>query len=326
MQPEQHGLSPEEQFTTGLELLKGPQSDRDLPRALSLIEAASAAGVADGTEKLALFEAMGIARPPSWERAFDRLQLAAEQGSASARRQLLLLANPARDPESGQAVADWADLRRRISLDELLRSGERQALANSPRIRVIRKFASTAECRWLIDRASDRLKPAMIYDRSGAHVRDPGRSNSATEFQVPDMDLVLEVIRARIAQATRVPLPVFELTQIFHYSPGEEFKLHHDFLDPDNAEHRKHLATHGQRIATFLIYLNEGFDGGETEFPQAGIRFRGNVGDAIFWANVGADGEPDRSSVHMGRPPSTGEKWILSQWLRDRAATPGSNG
>jgi len=39
-------------------------------------------------------------------------------------------------------------------------------------------------------------------------------------------------------------------------------------------------------------------------------------------ANVGTDGEPDLASVHTGRPPSSGEKWILSQWIRDRAAMP----
>ena len=314
-------LSPEAQFAAGVESLSGSDSDAQLPRAMSLIEEASSSGFAQATEMCALFEAMGIARPPSWERAFDRLQAAAEQGSGTAQRQLVLLADRWRDPEP-DGDSGWRPVRRRISLDELMHSGERVALSDSPRVRVIRQFASPAECRWLIDRARDRLRPAMIYDSTGSHVLDPGRSNSATEFQVLDMDLVIELIRARISHATRVPLPVLELTQVFHYSPGEEFKEHHDFLDPENPEHQRHLASHGQRIATFLIYLNGDFEGGETEFTNLGIRFRGNTGDAIFWANVGTDGAPDRASLHRGRPPASGEKWILSQWIRDRAARP----
>ena len=42
----------------------------------------------------------------------------------------------------------------------------------------------------------------------------------------------------------------------------------------------------GQRIATFLIFLNEDFEGGETDFPKAGISHRRRKGDALFWANV----------------------------------------
>jgi len=318
------GLDPHECFAAGMAILSGSNSGAERDRAIASIEAASAHGLADATEKCALFEAIGIARPPSWARAFDQLQLAAEQGSAIAQRQLLILAkaspNPGQQPGAGQA--GWEPVRDRINLGQLLGSGARQNLSDSPRVRVIRGFASPAECHWLIERARPRLKPAMIYDGEGHQVVDPARSNSAIEFQIPDMDLVIEIIRNRISRALRVPLAAFELTQFFHYGPGQEFKLHHDYLDPSNPEHRKHLDCHGQRIATFLIYLNEEFEGGETDFPKAGIRFRGTTGDAVFWANVGTDGEPDLASVHTGRPPSSGEKWILSQWIRDRAAMP----
>jgi hypothetical protein len=186
---------------------------------------------------------------------------------------------------------------------------------------VIEQFASPAECRWMISRAREHLKPTLVFDPAGKHIIDPGRSNTGTEFQVPDMDLMLEVIRARISAATRVPLPAFELTQVLHYSVGEEFRPHHDFLDPANPSHLQQLRSRGQRIATFLIYLSDEFAGGETEFPKAGIRYRGGIGDAIFWANVGMDGHPDPLSTHAGLPPTSGEKWILSQWIRDRAGS-----
>jgi hypothetical protein len=311
------------QYRAGVELLSAPDSDQQLAKGIALLEAASASGCSAATELCAVFEAMGVARPPSWNRAFDRLVEAAEQGSLGAGRQLLLLADPTSDPGEGQRPATgWEAVRRRISLDRLLRIGERVSLSDAPKIRVIRGFATPPECRWVIERARERLKPAMIFDSSGKHVVDPGRSNSGTDFQVVEMDLILELLRARISAATRVPLPVFELTQVFHYAPGEEFRLHHDFLDPANADHRKHLAAHGQRIATFLVYLNDAFEGGETEFPDAGIRFRGETGDAIFWAKVDMQGAPDPKSLHSGLPPRSGEKWLLSQWIRDRPASP----
>jgi hypothetical protein len=163
------------------------------------------------------------------------------------------------------------------------------------------------------------LKPALVFDGGGEHKIDPGRSNTGTDFQVPDMDLILEIVRTRISRATNIPVPVFELTQVLRYLVGQEFKAHVDFLDEANPQHQHQLRFHGQRIATFLIYLNEDFEGGETEFPMAGIRYRGRTGDALFWANADMEGRPEPLSLHAGLPPTSGEKWVLSQWIRDRA-------
>ena len=79
------------------------------------------------------------------------------------------------------------------------------------------------------------------------------------------------------------------------------------------------LARRGQRIATFLIYLNDDFEGGETQFPKAGIAHRGSTGDALFFANITPEGAPDPLTLHAGTPPTKGEKWIFSQWIRDRS-------
>lgn len=311
---------PAAQLALGQSLLQTGKTPEDFSRAVSLIESASDAGNGDAMERLALFEAMGVGRPQSWEGAFDVLQQAAERGSQSAQRQLLILADPSVDPRpSDPASPDlWAETRRMISLEGLLRHGERRALSNAPRIRVIEGFASAAECRWLIERARDRLQAAVVLDIHGQHVVDSERTNRSAYFQVSDMDLVLEMIRTRIAAATHVPVPLFEPPQLLHYSVGQEFKPHLDYLEPSNPNHHERLREGGQRIATFLIYLNEEFEGGETEFSQIGLRYRGNTGDAIFWANCDMEGRPDPMTLHAGLPPTAGEKWILSQWIRDR--------
>jgi prolyl 4-hydroxylase len=38
-----------------------------------------------------------------------------------------------------------------------------------------------------------------------------------------------------------------------------------------------------------------------------------------MWANTLPDGSIDRRTRHAGLPPTRGEKWLLSQWLRGRA-------
>jgi hypothetical protein len=255
---------------------------------------------------------MGVARPQSWHRAFDRLLDAALQGSETACSQLRVLARNDGEP---------AELRAAIDLPELLSFPNRTSLSESPRVRTMQGFATHEECRWLIERAKVRLKPATIIASNGMQALDPARSNTGTEFQVLDMDVVLEIVRARIAAATKLSVPLFEPTQVLRYEVGQEFRPHHDFLDPGNLAYGDQ-ARFGQRIATFLVYLNEDFEGGETDFPKVGIRYCGRTGDAIFFANVDGAGRPDPLTLHAGLPPTSGEKWILSQWIRDRAGSP----
>jgi hypothetical protein len=308
------------QFARGRVLLDGPRAAVDGGRGIDLVEQAAASGDGDATAMIALFDAMGINRPPDWERALDRLALAAERGSSSARLQLQLLARnaPRQERFASRSGSSWDELRGRVDLPRALQSGAFKALSEQPRVRVIEQFASPAECRWLIERTRERLRPAnVINPATGALGYTAGRSNSGAEFQVPDMDLVIEMIRARISAATRLPLPLFEPTQVLHYAPGQEFRPHFDFLDPVNPAYGEELRR-GQRVATFLIYLNDRFAGGETDFPEVGLKFRGRTGDAIFWANVGPDGRPDPLTRHAGLPPTSGEKWILSQWIRGR--------
>ena len=79
------------------------------------------------------------------------------------------------------------------------------------------------------------------------------------------------------------------------------------------------MAERGQRIVTFLIYLNEGFVGGETDFPRLGLRHKGAKGDALYFGNLDPAGAPDPRTLHAGLPPTRGEKWLFSQWVRNRA-------
>jgi hypothetical protein len=97
------------------------------------------------------------------------------------------------------------------------------------------------------------------------------------------MDMVLVMLRARIARLTQLPILGFEDSQMLHYAPGEEFKPHFDFLDTREPGHAAAVASGGQRVLTFLIYLNEGYDGGETAFPQLGWRYKADGRRIAFY-------------------------------------------
>jgi hypothetical protein len=268
-----------------------------------------------------MFEAFGMARPQSWSRALDFLELGARQGSRSAQEQLLLLKDNSADPIIPPDADDafWANARAGIDVDRRIQPGEKQSLSDSPRIRLIKTFATPAECRWLIALARDRLAPATVFDEArGGQTLNAARDNSYLVLRIGEMNVMTEVLRNRISAATRLPVPLFEPSQLLHYAVGQRFKPHHDFLDPSNEAYREDLARFGQRIATFLIYLNDGYSGGETSFPAIGLNYQAETGDGLFFANVTREGAPDPQTLHAGLPPTSGEKWVFSQWIRDQ--------
>jgi prolyl 4-hydroxylase len=79
-------------------------------------------------------------------------------------------------------------------------------------------------------------------------------------------------------------------------------------------------------VATCILYLNQDYAGGETYFEAGATRFRGRIGDALFFLNVDAAGRPDAQSRHAGLPVVKGTKWIATRWLRAEPFDPWSVG
>jgi len=259
-----------------------------------------------------------------WRAALDNLQRSAELGLPLARASLAALAGDwalagllaAREKPP---VADWSSLRSSIDLVALLTPPRPSIVSANPRIATIEQFASSEVCDWLIARARGKLAPAKVYDpNTGGPRSETVRTNSEYHFHSDDTDLVLLSVRARMAKAAELPVGAMEATAILHYTPGQEFLPHFDFLDTSSPGHARQVAEGGQRVLTFLLCLNDEYDGGQTEFSALGRRWKGRKGSALFFWNVGPDGVPDRRTVHAGLPPIRGEKWLLSQWMRAR--------
>ena len=307
--------SADEQYRSGLGLLANAPTAADWRGGIELVDSAADAGLADAIERRALFECMGVGRPRDWQKAIDSLALAAERGCASAASQIILLAEDRYEAEP--SAIDWAALRSRISIIERLRAPASQTISASPLIRTVRGLASPAECQWLIESASPRLERAIVYNNAtGESGADPGRTNQFALFNFANLDVIAEMVRTRLAAAIGAPLPCLEVSQVLRYSVGEAFAPHWDYLDPEMLGGE--IGQRGQRVVTVLVYLNDDFEGGETNFPELGISHRGRAGDALLFSNVDAQGKPDLRTKHAGCPPTSGEKWLFSQWVRDR--------
>jgi prolyl 4-hydroxylase len=272
----------------------------------SALAAAAEAGDGAAAARLAVLTGMGLGLPPDWRRAVELLGRAADLGFESAREQIALLAGTS--SAGGIDMAAW------------LNAPRPRVLSEGPAIFAIDGFLAPAVCDWMIARAEALAEPALVYDHAtGAGRRESVRTNTAALFDLDKMDLVLALVRERIARAAGLPVPGLEWTQVLHYEVGQTFDWHVDWLDPATPGYAADLAARGQRIATFLVFLNDDFEGGETAFEAGGLRHRGRKGDALLWANTLPDGSIDRRTRHAGLPPTRGEKWVLSQWLRGRA-------
>ena len=111
-------------FATAMQLVSDRPPPDDVLRAVSLLEKALAKGYARAGERLAAYNAMvanTTGNPEHWERAFDFLQRAAQQGSATAGKQLLLLSDNSQEPVSPLEIhGRWDDVRFRTRIERLL--------------------------------------------------------------------------------------------------------------------------------------------------------------------------------------------------------------
>ncbi len=287
-----------------------------------------AAGRGDGPAAglLSVMAAGGFHLPQSWRGALDQLQRAAELGWEPAREQLLLMASGAAAAVAEDARSDpevWRHLKAGIDLDAWLGAPAATILREGPRILAVQDLAPPQVCDWIVGQCEGRLVRAEVDDpRTGLPVMGRTRTNRVANFGLADTAVLNLMIQHRIGAVIGAPLSVMEAFAVLNYQPGEEASDHFDYLDPSVPAYAQEIARVGQRMATALLYLNDDYQGGETEFCELGLKHRGAKGDGLIFFSVDAEGRPDPRTRHAGRPPLSGEKWVLSQFVRDRPMIP----
>ena len=289
----------------GLRLLAGRDSPHSPVDGEALIAEAARQGEAAAWVHLGALAASGVVRAQCWQSAWDAIRRGGDSGHAGALRQFELLALAR--IHSAADIAAW------------LASPRFRNIHDQPRIAACADFIEPEWCLHLRTLAQPLLEPAKVYDFRARQLRlDPMRNNRNAALSIIDTDLVVQLIRARAAQAAGVPQDHLEPSEVLNYSQGEQYRLHVDFFHPSVPHFAKIIRECGQRTRTLLIYLNEDYIGGETEFPKLGIKFRGRRGEALLFENVNAAGDGDMLTAHAGTPVTAGHKWLFSQWMRNQ--------
>ncbi len=183
----------------------------------------------------------------------------------------------------------------------------------------VENFLSKEECKQLIEEIKSELRPSTIasageYDASyrTSSTCDLGNKNNA----------FLKEIDRRICNFIGIDTSYGETLQGQHYLAGQEFKEHTDYFE--GSQLLDHDGGKGQRTYTFMIYLNEVRQGGETAFSRLNKVFSPSSGKALIWNNLNENESTNENTMHQAHPVVEGEKTIITKWFRQASLGPAS--
>ena len=297
----------------GKRLLTGDRAPLLAPDGARFLVDAANQGDAEAAARVSALTAIGLYRTQNWREALAWLVVAAQRGWQLAQDQLIAL-NP------NATGKDWQQLASEIDLSSWSVCPAARVLSADPQVQVFEGFANPAVCDWIIGRARGRLTRARVYD--AIHAQDivsTTRTNSVANSSLASVELLDLLLQVKMSVACKQPMRNMEAPAVLHYAVDEANRDHYDFVDPETPDYAQEIARNGQRVVTFLVYLNDDYDGGETNFPRLGFSHKGRRGEGLFFVNALPDMQPDLRMLHSGQPPTRGEKWIVSQFIRSRA-------
>ena len=283
---------PDALFTLGDMYWRGTGVPQDVHRARELIRASSEAGQPIGAHAYTNLLASGVGGERDWSEAIRRL--ASEAGSDMLRKQMLDVVKTMDLTPDGDPVE--------------LPCAER--LSDQLDVRLFRGAFTANECAFLMRMAEPTYQRSLVI-MDGREIPDPIRTSDGSTIHWLIEDPATHAINRRLAALPGTPVERGEPLQILRYRPGQQYRPHVDWLPPPN-----------RRILTALIYLNNDYQGGETEFPKVGLKVRGQMGDALVFTSALPNGDLDPLAEHSGLPVTAGTKYLASRWIREHRHTP----
>mmetsp|Transcript_17652 Transcript_17652/g.38511 ORF Transcript_17652/g.38511 Transcript_17652/m.38511 type:complete len:303 (+) Transcript_17652:209-1117(+) len=209
-----------------------------------------------------------------------------------------------------------------------------QVLSWHPRAVSYPGFATPEQCQKFIDLAKPKLRPSGLALRKGDTAE--GTKNIRTSHGTflsrnEDPSGLLHEVEKKIARVTMIPWQHGEPFNVLRYQLGQKYDSHYDTFDPKSYGDQP-----SQRLATFLLYLTDVEEGGETIFPfegqdgmkhlatidytscDVGFKVKPRAGDGLLFYSIHPNSTFDNHALHGGCPVVTGDKWVATKWMRDK--------
>lgn len=176
----------------------------------------------------------------------------------------------------------------------------------------IDNFLNETECAAIVEVIRSKLRPSEIA--SNNEYDDSFRTSSTCDLGNLNLDILKDLDR-RICELIGINQSYSEIIQGQHYEVGQEFKAHTDYFEGDQIN--EFGGQRGQRTYTFMIYLNDVTEGGETEFYQIDRKIKPSLGKAVIWNNLDKNGSPNPKTLHHAHPVLEGSKTVITKWFRE---------
>lgn len=193
---------------------------------------------------------------------------------------------------------------------------ERFPIKNDKELEIftIPNFLTPEECDYIVALTEGKsTRSSVAGSGNQATTYDTGRTSSTAVLL--DTDPVIATVNKRMYEELGIAGEYSEPTQGQIYEVGQEFRHHQDAFGP--SAYPNHCLSSGQRTWTFMIYLNDVEQGGETDFPEIQERISPMKGVAVVWKNSDGTGTENPAALHAGMPVLKGRKVIITKWFRE---------
>ena len=168
-------------------------------------------------------------------------------------------------------------------------------------------FLNEAECEHIITKTLSCLRPSTITNAD-----EPDkyfRTSHTCDLGLLEDDII-QKIDLRISAMMGLDRSYSEVLQGQHYEVDQEFKAHTDFFEQDELE--TYGGEGGQRSYTFMVYLNDVEEGGETDFSLINQVITPKRGRAVIWNSLNPDGSVNKNSLHHAHAVVKGSKTVIT--------------
>ena len=176
-----------------------------------------------------------------------------------------------------------------------------------------------AECDIIIQLAEKQgFKTAEVNDPNYKAVVDNKQRTNKVAWLNDNDDEVIMKFAYLTEKISGLPVYHQEVMQVGKYDIGGQFKSHYDQCNEIVPACRKANRITGGRKSTLLLYLNDDYEGGETEFPLIHLTIKPERGKGLFFINLDKDNKIEHYSFHGGLPVTKGRKYICTKWTHAR--------
>ena len=171
-------------------------------------------------------------------------------------------------------------------------------------IQVIDDFISIKECKNIIDfyEENNLFNRSRVAGRNSKTKISGYRTSSSAMMETHQTVPIVSDLKEKIAIHLGCEINKIESLQCVRYYKSEGYKPHFD-------------AFVKKRKLTCLLYLNEGFLGGETYFPEIDFGVSPKLGRLLIFKNLHENNSVISQSYHQGSPLRDGEKYACNIWI-----------